>query len=400
MAGARLVKTSHSGIFKREAQNGTRYVVVYRDHDGRQRKETARTLDDARALKRKRESGETNAAGRLTFAEYAREWVERHHARESTREDYRRHLEQRIIPFIGERRKLADVTPLLCNQLVAHLKRVEGRGGRPLADSTIGTILKPLGAALAQARAEGLIPHNPAQGLKVPKRETVDDDDEEEVRALTEEQLATFLALAPTRHRLTFRFLAATGLRFSELVAVQWRHLELDGSRPRVRVRRAIVRGRVEPPKTRHGRRDVPLAPAMVDELRAWRRQTEWPRDEDLVFCGMTGEALNYGNLRHRALVPTAEEAGVPWVTFHTFRHTCASLLFARGRNAKQVQRWLGHHSAAFTLDTYIHLLSDDVDEPLELPGGNKGATAAPLGGAGRDPLIGENPSGHRGSSS
>jgi integrase len=127
------------------------------------------------------------------------------------------------------------------------------------------------------------------------------------------------------------------------------------------------VRGKLEPPKTRHGRRDVPLSPTLVDDLRAWRNQTEWPRDEDLVFPTLAGSAHNYGNLRHRALVTTAQEAGVPWVTFHTFRHTTASMLFDQGRNAKQVQRWLGHHSAAFTLETYIHLLSDELDAPLEL---------------------------------
>jgi integrase len=85
------------------------------------------------------------------------------------------------------------------------------------------------------------------------------------------------------------------------------------------------------------------------------------------VFPSLTGEPLNYGNLRHRALVPTAQEAGVPWMTFDTLRHTCASLLFDQGRNAKQVQRWLGHHSAAFTLETYIYLLSDELDAPLDL---------------------------------
>jgi integrase len=96
----------------------------------------------------------------------------------------------------------------------------------------------------------------------------------------------------------------------------------------------------------------------------------------------MTGGPPNYGNLRHRVLLPTAQEAGVPWMTFHTLRHTCASMLFEQGRNAKQVQRWLGHHSAAFTLDTYIHLLSDELDEPLEIgEGGSEGATSAPLGG-------------------
>jgi integrase len=50
---------------------------------------------------------------------------------------------------------------------------------------------------------------------------------------------------------------------------------------------------------------------------------------------------------------------------FHTFRHTVASRLFEEGRNVVQVQRWLGHHSASFTLDTYVHLLDNDLGEPL-----------------------------------
>ena len=50
--------------------------------------------------------------------------------------------------------------------------------------------------------------------------------------------------------------------------------------------------------------------------------------------------------------------------THDTLRHTCASILFGRGYNAKQVQKWLGHHAASFTLDTYIHLLDDELTEP------------------------------------
>ena len=78
-------------------------------------------------------------------------------------------------------------------------------------------------------------------------------------------------------------------------------------------------------------------------------------------------------------LRPIAEEAGAPWAGFHAFRHTCASMLFERGANAKQVQKWLGHHSAAFTLSKYIHLLGDELGEPLalevELAGATDGAT-------------------------
>ena len=50
-------------------------------------------------------------------------------------------------------------------------------------------------------------------------------------------------------------------------------------------------------------------------------------------------------------------------------------MLFAEGRNAVQVQRWLGHSSPAFTLSVYVHLLDGDLGEPLTLPacarGGN-----------------------------
>jgi integrase len=71
--------------------------------------------------------------------------------------------------------------------------------------------------------------------------------------------------------------------------------------------------------------------------------------------------------VRNRVLNPARKRAGLPWVGFHAFRHTCASMLFAEGRNVVQVQRWLGHHSAAFTLATYVHLLDGDVGAPLSL---------------------------------
>ncbi len=53
----------------------------------------------------------------------------------------------------------------------------------------------------------------------------------------------------------------------------------------------------------------------------------------------------------------------MPWVTPHSFRHTCASLLFAAGRDVKQVQEWLGHADPAFTLRTYVHLLDEGLGD-------------------------------------
>jgi hypothetical protein len=42
-------------------------------------------------------------------------------------------------------------------------------------------------------------------------------------------------------------------------------------------------------------------------------------------------------------------------------------LLFRHGANAKQVQHWLGHHSPAFMLATYVRLLPDDAPDPAFL---------------------------------
>jgi hypothetical protein len=52
------------------------------------------------------------------------------------------------------------------------------------------------------------------------------------------------------------------------------------------------------------------------------------------------------------------------WVGFHTFRHTCATMLFRNGWNAVQVQKFLGHADPGFTLSTYVHLLPEDLPDP------------------------------------
>ena len=105
----------------------------------------------------------------------------------------------------------------------------------------------------------------------------------------------------------------------------------------------------------------APIRPEMAQRLWALRKEAGGG-DDDLVFPSASGSPLNDSNL-YRVFRPAAARAGVPWATFHTLQHTCATALFRHGMNAKQVQGWLGHHAASFTLDTYVHLLPDDVAE-------------------------------------
>jgi integrase len=214
---------------------------------------------------------------------------------------------------------------------------------------------------------EGLLRHNPTANLALPHRARVEEEEDEEVRPLSRQQLRDFLELVNPRHRLMFEVLASCGLRISEAIGLRWRDIQPDGSNPHLYVRRAIVRKRVEPPKTRHGKRKVPLSPDMVNKLRARHAETEWPNSDDLVFPSLTGTPLDPDNLRARVLKPVAEEVGAPWAGFHTFRHTYASLMLAAGSNILQLSRALGHHSPAFTLTVYTHLLEGEHAPALHL---------------------------------
>jgi integrase len=178
-------------------------------------------------------------------------------------------------------------------------------------------------------------------------------------KALTRDELRLFLAALPDEDwRLFFEFLVHTGLRISEAVGLRWEHVDL-GNRPRVLVREQFYEGSRSRLKSKRGRRDVPLSPRMAERLRTKKAVSH--RDDAPVFATIAGTELNRANVASRILKPAGKAAGVPWASFHTFRHTCASMLFEEGRNVKQVAEWLGHADPAFTLRTYVHLLDDGI---------------------------------------
>jgi integrase len=170
----------------------------------------------------------------------------------------------------------------------------------------------------------------------------------------------------PARWRLFFEFLAHTGLRIGEASELRWGRDVILSDRPYVKLRWQFADGRVCEPKSRYGKRDIPLSPRLTQKLRAVQ-----PTDAhgQLVFSSSRGTRLDRHNLMYKVLAPAARRAGVPWVTLHTFRHTlrrcCSrpSSTAAAARTAKQVQEWLGHHSPAYTLKEYVHLIDAGVGD-------------------------------------
>jgi integrase len=392
---AKLERTRTPGIFKR----GSRYVFSYRVNRV-QRWESCRTLEEARRAKSARSTdigrGEFQERSRVTLREYALDWIERYQGtgrrgfREETRGDYRALLDKYALRHFPARLKLTELTPSmvagfigwLCDprEQAKHEHRIKveraraadkadppplaAGAKRELADSTVRNAVAPLRAALATARREGLIRHNPVSEVALPHRERIEEDDDSP-RPFPNGAMELVVEIVHPAHRLMFALLAATGVRRSELLALEGRHLALDGDRPHIKIRQRVRRRRGEglvigPLKSRYARRDLPISLELADRLRALGTPDNVP-----VFASGAGMLLDPDNLSERVLAPACAEAGVEWPGFHTFRHTVASRLFASGRNAVQVQRFLGHHSAAFTLSTYVHLLDGDLGEPL-----------------------------------
>ena len=375
---AKLETTTTPGIFRRHSKDcdgrgrcGCSYVIRFRDR-GRLHMETFRTFAEAREAKRTRgsqvASGEFSPLSRITLHEYAREWIDRYQGtgrrgfREETREEYRAHLEKYALRWFPPQTRLTEIDPRTVADFIGWLVKQPNRAKGTLADSSVRNAFKPLAACLATARREGLIRHNPAAEAILPHRPGIDNG-EEERRPLSRTHLAAFLTVVHPEYRLMLDFTARTGLRASEVLGLDGRHLHLSGDSPHVKVRQRWRNGQLGPVKSRYGRRNVPLAHDLVERLRALARAADEP-----VFQTKVGTRLGKDNVRNRYIKPAAEEVGAPWCGWHTLRHTCASILFDDGRNVVQVQRWLGHHKPSFTIDTYVHLLDDDLGTPLVHP--------------------------------
>jgi integrase len=358
-------RTSIPGVFRRHAKGCTRsrcscpYVVFWR-HRGKQFRETFRTFAEAREAKGTRDAGDRRPVARVGFGEYFEQWIESYAGRtargfsETTRPEYRRPIERYAEPRWGTWR-LAEVEPGDVRDLFGEMRRAGA------TTSAIKKLRAALSAMFATAVEDGDLRTNPVQGVRIPPAPEYVHEEEREVRALTRAELSVFLAATPSEWRLFYEFLLHTGVRISEAIGLTWAHLEL-GERPRVLVREQVYEGTRKRLKSRSGRRDIPLSAEMAARLIA-RRRDSYRGPESPVFASRTGTELRPSNVWRRTLKPTRDAVDLPWVTFHTFRHTCASLLFEAGRNVKQVSEWLGHADPGFTLRRYVHLMDEGVGD-------------------------------------
>jgi len=324
------------------------WVARWRDPAGHQRSRAFRRKVDAERFLTTVESAKAAGsyvdpqAGRATFGDQAGRWrAGKVSLKASTLRSYDSLLAAHVLPRWGP----VPLNGIAHESVVAWVAELSAAVSASRTRQAVIVFRQVLDSAVKGGR----LARNPALVVELLQLRQADK------RYLTHAEVDR-LALAAGQDGPPVLFLAYTGMRWSEVVALRWRRVDFDRGRVEV-AEGATEVGRLvfDDPKSSR-RRSVPVPRFLLDEL--------VPGAPDgFVFTAKQGGPLRYSHFERRQWRPAVAAAELDGLTIHELRHTAASLAVAAGANVKAVQRMLGHASAAMTLDVYAGLFPDDLDD-------------------------------------
>ena len=315
---------------------------------------------------------------RQTVAQYLTGWLAGIDVRASTYNSYRLSVD-RLLPHIGD----MALQALTRAHIKAAYKAIGEQGrstkgnkkGGALKSKTVHNTHLALVSALGAAVEDRKLTFNPAAAAH--RLST----DRPEMKTWLADELRAFLSQSqdlpdvPLPSYPLWRLAASTGMRRGEVLGIRWRDIDLDAARLSVvqqvaRVRRKAADGTMEvtwgygPPKTKAGRRSIPLDGVTIRALKArrqvWAEEKMKSRDiyvdADLVFCRKDGSHLD-PDVVSQTFEKLVAKSGLPKIRFHDLRHTHATLGLAAGIHPKVMSERLGHSSVMVTLDLYSHAI-------------------------------------------
>jgi integrase len=306
-------------------------------------------------------------AKKLTVAQYLNDrlaqWETGKRIGSKTAERYRELINNQVIPRLGDRR----LQKLTAADVEAWHNALIGDG---LSPRTIGHAHRVLSKALKEAARFDLVVKNVA-ALETPPKV-----DSKEVEIVGQGRLPELLSKLRNSDVYPQAMLSLfCGLRRGELLALRWKHVDLD--RKLIEVREALEQTTahgivVKAPKSRAGRRDVTLPDIVVDTLREHRKaQLEFRlrlglgklSDDDLLFSTIDGKHISPRHFSCKVWPRFAASAGMPDINFHALRHTHASQLIDAGVDIVTISKRLGHSNPNVTLRVYAHLFRQKDDK-------------------------------------
>jgi integrase len=347
-------------VRKRRVGKGSRWVLDYRDQQGRRHWETTQgNRKEAERLlaERVREIGRGTyraPAEQILFEDLGSAYLKHSQAnvRPNTFRDYWCLFTRHLSPYF-QTWKARDIRRADVERFRAHLL------DRGVGPRTVNKTLTLLGALFKYAIRHEWLETNPAEGTKL-RGSSRRSHDLVEANIFAPPEIQALLGAAEGHWRIIILTAVLTGLREGELLGLAWG--DIDWQTRQIHVRQQYTAGRFSELKTKASRRRVDLPAELVAELRRWRLQCP-PGAHDLVFPTGTGNPENHGNLLRRGFYPAIRRAGLRKIRFHDLRHTYASLLIANGEHPKRIQALMGHSSINVTMDVYGHLMPGGGDE-------------------------------------
>lgn len=228
-----------------------------------------------------------------------------------------------------------------------------------LAPTTVRNYYQTFAKSMAGAVDAGLIPQSPCRNIRLPRVER------EEMRFLSPDDVAALARAIDARFSTLVVCAAYSGLRIGELAGLRGKYFDSMRATIEVVEIASEVRGELAygPPKTRAGRRRVPIPREVSDLLVEHMARYKISGADDHVFCGSHGGTLRSRAWRSRFFKPAVERAKVAPLRIHDLRHTAVAIWIAAGVSPKEIAVRAGHTSVSTVLDRYGHLLpSSDAD--------------------------------------
>ncbi|WP_226383188.1 MULTISPECIES: site-specific integrase [Burkholderia] len=204
--------------------------------------------------------------------------------------------------------------------------------------------------ALEDAVQDELLTANPLHGWTYRKKEAPKEEDD--VDPFTADEQREIVAAMPPQAANMFRFAFWTGLRTSELVALNW--TDIDWKRGVIVVKRALTQTakEAEDTKTRSSRREVKLLPPAMSALVAQKAHTYLQGRE--VFQDPRNDARWSGDSPIRIVWTRGlKKAQVRYRKPYQTRHTYASMMLSAGEHPMWVARQMGHSNQNTTVRIY-----------------------------------------------
>lgn len=231
-----------------------------------------------------------------------------------------------------------------------------------VGNKTGNNLLSVLRSALQAAVDDDIIETNPIAGHRL--RHTPGPHPGDEIDPFSADERAAILSAAAGQERHMIQFALWTGLRISELCALDWADVDWIGGQ--IRVARALTqaaRGTPEDPKTAAGRRAVKLLGPARAALQAQRAHTELMGGP--IFTNPRTGKRWPGDLTFRvgAWTRILRRAGVRYRYPYQLRHTYASMMLMAGERPQWLATQMGHRDWTFTARTYARWIATDAPD-------------------------------------